>query len=115
MKTSFLFAFIFLVSLKSAFSNTIKDKYRNPYNIVLIGCLLWNKEKLNTSFYWGCNPIQQVTDETSRLIGDIITFEVIPRITSGALNCKEADSWPFMLQGDHGPIEYRNIIITPAK
>jgi hypothetical protein len=21
---------------------------------------------------------------------------------------------PIMLQGDHGPIEYRNIIITPA-
>jgi len=45
----------------------------------------------------------------------IICNREIPGITGGALNSKEAEPGPLMLQGDHGPIEYRNIIITPAK
>lgn len=45
----------------------------------------------------------------------IITDQIIPGITGGALDSKEGESGPIMLQGDHGPIEYRNIVITPAK
>lgn len=45
----------------------------------------------------------------------IIVDQIIPGITGGALNSKEGEPGPIMLQGDHGPIEYRNIIITPAK
>lgn len=45
----------------------------------------------------------------------IICNREIPGITGGALNSREAEPGPLMLQGDHGPIEYRNIIITPAK
>lgn len=39
----------------------------------------------------------------------------IPGVTGGALNSKEGEPGPIMLQGDHEPIEYRNIVITPAK
>lgn len=45
----------------------------------------------------------------------IIVDQIIPGITGGALNSKEGEPGPIMLQGDHGPVEYRNIIITPAK
>jgi hypothetical protein len=45
----------------------------------------------------------------------IICNREIPGITGGALNSKEAEPGPLMLQGDHGPIEYRNIVITPSK
>lgn len=45
----------------------------------------------------------------------IICDQIIPGITGGALDSKEGEPGPIMLQGDHGPIEYRNIIITPAK
>ncbi len=45
----------------------------------------------------------------------IITDQIIPGITGGALDSKEGEPGPIMLQGDHGPIEYRNVIITPAK
>ena len=45
----------------------------------------------------------------------IITDQIIPGITGGALDSKEGEPGPIMLQGDHGPVEYRNIIITPAK
>ena len=39
----------------------------------------------------------------------------IPGTTGGALDSREADPGPIMLQGDHGPIRYRNLRITPAK
>ncbi len=45
----------------------------------------------------------------------IICNREIPGITGGALNSNESDPGPILLQGDHGPVDYRNIIITPAK
>jgi len=44
----------------------------------------------------------------------IITDQTIPGITGGALDSKEGEPGPIMLQGDHEPIEFRNIVITPA-
>lgn len=45
----------------------------------------------------------------------VICDQVIPGITGGALDSKEGEPGPLLLQGDHGPIQYRNIVITPAK
>ncbi|MEO6836952.1 MAG: DUF1080 domain-containing protein [Ginsengibacter sp.] len=45
----------------------------------------------------------------------IICNREIPGITGGAINSDEGDPGPILLQGDHGPIDYRNIIITPAE
>lgn len=44
----------------------------------------------------------------------IITNQEIPGITGGALDSHEGQPGPLLLQGDHGPVEYRNIVITPA-
>ena len=59
------------------------------------------------------------------LVGRIVTVAVngktvihqqqIPGVTGGALDSNEGAPGPIMIQGDHGPVEYRNIIITPAK
>jgi hypothetical protein len=59
------------------------------------------------------------------LVGRMLTFELngtevicnreIPGITGGALDSAEAEPGPLLLQGDHGPVDYRNIVITPAK
>jgi hypothetical protein len=45
----------------------------------------------------------------------IICNQEIPGITGGALDSNEGEPGPIMLQGDHGAIEYRNIVITPAR
>ncbi|MDZ7689919.1 MAG: DUF1080 domain-containing protein [Balneolaceae bacterium] len=45
---------------------------------------------------------------------EVICNRPIPGITGGALNSNEGEPGPIMLQGDHGPIEFRNITITPA-
>lgn len=45
----------------------------------------------------------------------IIDHEEIPGITGGALDSREGEPGPIMLQGDHRAIQYRNIVLTPAK
>jgi hypothetical protein len=45
----------------------------------------------------------------------IISSQEIPGITGAALDSKEGEPGPLLLQGDHGPIEFRNIIVTPAR
>jgi hypothetical protein len=59
------------------------------------------------------------------LVGRLVTVVVngktvicnreIPGITGGALNSKEGEPGPIYFQGDHGPIDFRNIEITLPK
>lgn len=44
----------------------------------------------------------------------IIEHEEIPGITGGALDSDEGEPGPIYLQGDHGRVLYRNIVLTPA-
>jgi hypothetical protein len=65
----------------------------------------------------------QVFDVT--LIGRIVSVEMngtrvisdreIPGITGGALDSDEGSPGPLMLQGDHGAIAFRNLVVTPAR
>ncbi len=43
----------------------------------------------------------------------IIDNEEIPGITGGALDSMEAEPGPIMLQGDHGPVRFRKVVVTP--
>lgn len=45
----------------------------------------------------------------------IITDQIIPGITGGAIDSNEGEAGPIMIQGDHGPVEFRKFEITPAK
>ena len=45
----------------------------------------------------------------------IITDQTIPGITGGALDSKEGTAGPLMIQGDHGPIEFKKLVLTPLK
>jgi len=44
----------------------------------------------------------------------VICNQEIPGITGGALDSKEGEPGPLLIQGDHGPVEFRNIVLTPA-
>lgn len=58
------------------------------------------------------------------LVGRMLTYTLngttvicnreVPGITGGAIDSAEATPGPLLLQGDHGPVEYRNIVVTPA-
>lgn len=45
---------------------------------------------------------------------EVISNRPIPGITGGSLDSKEGDPGPIMIQGDHGPVEFRKFVITPA-
>jgi hypothetical protein len=45
----------------------------------------------------------------------VISNQEIPGITGGAIDSNEGAPGPLYLQGDHGPVEYRNIVLTPAR
>jgi hypothetical protein len=45
----------------------------------------------------------------------VIDRQTIPGITGGALDCNEGAPGPLLLQGDHGPIEFRRVTVTPGK
>lgn len=45
---------------------------------------------------------------------EVICKRDIPGPTGGALDSDERERGPIFLQGDHGPVEYRNIVITPG-
>ena len=47
-----------------------------------------------------------------KTIQDGVTVE---GITGGAINPYEDEPGPLMLQGDHGKVRFRNIVVTPAK
>lgn len=59
------------------------------------------------------------------LVGRVVTVALngktviykseIPGITGGAIDSQEAEAGPIMFQGDHGPVEFRNITIAGAK
>jgi hypothetical protein len=45
----------------------------------------------------------------------VIDRATIPGITGGALDSNEGDSGPIYLQGDHGPVWFRKLTLTPAQ
>lgn len=45
----------------------------------------------------------------------IIVDQTIPGITGGALDSREGEPGPIYLQGDHTAVEFRRIVIQPAK
>jgi hypothetical protein len=45
----------------------------------------------------------------------IISNREIPGITGAALDSNEGTPGPLLLQGDHGPVEYRNLTLVPGR
>ena len=49
------------------------------------------------------------------LNGKEIVSTIVEGITGGALDPFEGEPGPLMLQGDHGKVRFRNIVVTPAR
>jgi hypothetical protein len=45
----------------------------------------------------------------------VLDRQAIPGITGGALDSDEGAPGPVLLQGDHGPVEFRKLTLTPAR
>ena len=66
---------------------------------------------------WQCYDITLIGRRVTVVLNGqtIIHEQDIPGITGGARDSREGDPGPVMLQGDHGRMSFRNIIVTPAK
>ena len=106
---------------------------RGRYEVQVIG-KSWNEPPKNgfSGVYGFIEPNENASKSASEwqsyditLVGRFVTLvangktvicnQRIPGITGGALDSHEGEPGPLYIQGDHGPVEYRNIIITPAK
>jgi hypothetical protein len=52
---------------------------------------------------------------TVMLNGKTVVQDVVDGITGGAINPYEDEPGPLMLQGDHGKVRFRSIVVTPAQ
>ena len=96
------------------------DKNTHPSNVLFGGIYGF----LAPSEIAALGPDQWQTMEVT-LIGRMVTVKTngktvisnqeIPGITGGALDSREGEPGPIYIQGDHGPVEFRKIVITPAK
>lgn len=109
------------VYLRGRYEAQIMDSYGNEPSLGDLGAI-----------YGFIQPLELPAKEAGEwqtyditLVGRVVTVILngktiihkseIPGITGGAIDSNEAEAGPIMFQGDHGPIEYRNIILTPAK
>lgn len=108
---------------------------RGRYEVQVIDTKTGEPEPINNQFssiYGFLPPNKMMAKDAGQwqsyditLVGRLVTIvangtmvicrQEIPGITGGAINSKEGEPGPLLIQGDHGPIDYRNIVITPAK
>jgi hypothetical protein len=109
------------VYLRGRYEVQVEDSYgKEPYSIYLGGIYgfidpLFQAAK--PSGEWQTYDITLVGRKVSVTLNGqkVIVEQNIPGITGGAMDSDEGAPGPIMMQGDHGPVEYRNIVLTPAK
>lgn len=108
---------------------------RGRYEVQIIDTKSGDPEPINNQFssvYGFLPPNRMMAKDPGQwqayditLIGRMVTIvangttvicnQEIPGITGGAINSKEGEPGPLLIQGDHGPVDFRNIILIPAK
>ena len=48
------------------------------------------------------------------VIIEVFSNRPMPGKTPGLLDSNEGEAGPIMLQGDHGPVDFRKFVITPS-
>lgn len=95
------------------------DKGQEPSDILfgaIYGFLTPNEMAAKASGEWQTFEITLIGRKVTIVANGkkIICDQLIPGITGGALDSDEGAPGPIYLQGDHGPIAFRNIIVTPV-
>ena len=110
------------VYLRGRYEVQVEDSYgKEPSSVYLggvYGFLTPNENVAKKAGEWQSYDITLVGRRVTVVANGktIIHNQIIPGITGGALNSREAEPGPILLQGDHGPVEYRNITIaTPVE
>ncbi|MBT8282179.1 MAG: DUF1080 domain-containing protein [Muriicola sp.] len=106
------------VYLRGRYEVQVEDSYgKEPSSVYLggvYGFLTPNENVAKKAGEWQTYDITLVGRRVTVVANGktIIHRQIIPGITGGALGSNEGDPGPIYLQGDHGPVEYRNITIA---
>ena len=109
------------IYLRGRYEVQVEDNYGNDPESILFGgiygFLTPNQMAAKPAGEWQVFDITLIGRRVSIIANEkpIIIDQLIPGITGGALDSKEALPGPIMLQGDHGIVEYRNIYIQQPK
>ena len=107
------------IGLRSRYEVQILDDFGRPESIHGNGAVYSTiKPSLNASLSPESRQSYDITligrDVTVELNGKrIINKQTIDGLTAMATDSREAEPGPLTLQGDHGPIEYYEIVVTP--
>ncbi len=94
------------------------DKGSDPSSVLfggIYGFLTPNEMAANDASEWQTYDITLIGRRVTIVANGktIINDQNIPGITGGALDSKEGEPGPFLIQGDHGPIMFRKFEVTP--
>lgn len=89
-----------------------------PVHIGGVYGMLWPNENASTGpNQWQTYDITLVGRRLTVVLNGktVINDQIIPGPTGGAIDSNEGSAGPILLQGDHTAVEYRNIVLTPAR
>lgn len=107
------------IYLRGRYEVQITDDYGSEPSSVLFGgvygFLTPNEMAANPASEWQTYDISLVGRRVTIVANGktIISEQNIPGITGGAIDSKEGEPGPFMIQGDHGPVSFRKFVVTP--
>lgn len=108
------------VFLRGRYEVQIQDDYgKEPSNVLfggIYGFLTPNEMAAGKAGEWQTFQIKLIGRRLTVVANGktVICDQIIPGITGGALDSKEGLPGPIMLQGDHGPVEFRKIEMKKA-
>lgn len=108
------------IYLRGRYEVQIMDSYGEEPSDVLFsgiyGFLTPNQMAAKPAGEWQTYDITLIGQRVTVVANGVTVINdvIIPGITGGAIDSKQGEPGPLLIQGDHGPIEFRNIVITPA-
>lgn len=109
------------IYLRGRYEVQVADNYGlEPMDIYfggVYGFLEPNENAAKEAGEWQKFEISFIGNRVTVVANDkvVIKDQNIPGITGGALDSKEGEPGPFMIQGDHEPVEFRKFVVTPIK
>jgi hypothetical protein len=109
------------IGLRGRYEVQIYDDYGKPPSLhgngALYSRILPAVNASRAPGEWQTFDIRLVGREVTIVLNDqkIIDHKTIEGLTAIATDANEGEPGPIVLQGDHGPVEFRNITLTPLK
>jgi hypothetical protein len=108
------------IYLRGRYEIQVMDGFgESPLNIHSMGCLygyiIPSVNACKPAGEWQTFEITLIANRVTVILNGtrIIDNGEIPGITGGALDANEKESGPIMIQGDHGTVQWRKLIVTP--